>query len=1089
MDVAAAPLTLTAMEPAFGVLGPLLVRDPAGDPVPMGGQKPRELLAALVLHRGQILPVDRLVDHLWGEAASAGAATTLRTYVGQVRRILDRAAVPATLESRGGGYCFDTDPTAVDAELFERQVREGQRVTATDGPAAADEVLGRALDLWRGDVLVDLGPPEFAAQAVLHLGELRLVAWETWLDAQLALGRHRAVVTRLQALVDEHPFRERFSAQLMLALYRSGRQADALAVSAATRLRLAEELGLDPSPELRDLETSMLQQDPDLDAVGAAEATQRWSTVSTAVSAAAAGPAAPGLEAHAARSLAQGHMELLEREHERARLSEAIAAAARGEGSGLAVAGDAGTGKSTLVQVACADGPRIRLLRSGCEALSTPRSLGPLRDIATEAGFTTVLGEDDVVLTQVCEDVLRALTEEPTVLVVEDLHWVDAATADVLRFVARRIGTAPLALLVTYREHEIGPRHPARQLLGDMANHERLSTLTLAPLSEDGVRRLVEGSGLDPHQVHRLAGGNPFFVTEIVKDPDRPLPRTVRDAVLARTADVTDADLEVLQLVATAPDRLDDRVLPVLDLDLSAFGRLEDTGLLTHARGGLAFRHELARQAIESTIPIGAAPRLHLRVVDALERAGVVEPAVLTHHAVAARDAERAHRYAIAAADESVRSGAHHEAAAFLQVAIDHLRSTDPAERAALLQRLSFEQYTVNTLPDAIASARATVPLWRAAGDEAGVAAAHERIAVMEYFSAHGDEAEDLADRAARIAADSGAKLAHGSALATRAFLAYHRSDLELAMACTQQAGALADEVDEEFLRSRAQLIQHFAALATDDPAAREPLAEHIEHVRLQGWDDMASTGYSQLVTLDLEHRRLSEADRVLATSLPFADERGIEICSYWQTSVRARLRHARGEWDDALADVEKVLEGTSMPVAHLWPSLVAALVSLRRTGEPDRSALGRAWELMRTIDEPLRRLPVFSALAEVMWLTGVPDDRVTGQAPQELAAVRTVRGAHWVVGELGAWLDRLGIPVERGSVPAPFALAAEGRTDEAAAWWAGNGEPYAEALVLADSGEERHRARAVRLMEDLGARAAAARVRDGMPVTPADRR
>ena len=506
------------MAPAFGVLGPLEVRDAAGTPVPLGGQKPRELLAALLLHRGQILPVDRLVDHLWGETATTGAGTTLRTYVGQVRKILDRAAAPATLESRGGGYCFDTDPATIDAGAFDQLLRVGQQRAAADGPAAADEVLGAALDLWRGEVLVDLGPPDFASSSVLHLNELRLVAWEGWLDAQLALGRHRTVVTRLQALVDEHPFRERFSAQLMLALYRSGRQADALAVSAATRLRLAEELGLDPGPELRDLETSMLRQSPDLDAVEPQPTAQRWTGASVA-------GARTSVEAHAARSLAQGHMELLEREHERARLTDAIAAAARGQGSGVAIAGDAGTGKSTLVQVACADGPRIRLLRSGCDPLSTPRPLGPLRDLAAEAGFSAVLSDQDVLLPQVCDDVLAALATEPTVLVVEDLHWVDAATADVLRFVARRIRSLPLALLVTYRDHEIGPRHPARQLLGDMASHERLSMLGLAPLSEDGVRRWWTARRSMPDEVHVLTGGNPFFVTEIAKDPERPLPR------------------------------------------------------------------------------------------------------------------------------------------------------------------------------------------------------------------------------------------------------------------------------------------------------------------------------------------------------------------------------------------------------------------------------------------------------------------------------------------------------------------------------------------------------------------------------------
>ncbi|MDZ5619453.1 BTAD domain-containing putative transcriptional regulator [Nocardioides bizhenqiangii] len=1062
------------MEPAFGVLGPLEVRDADGTPVSLGGQKPRELLAALLLHRGQIVTVDRLVDHLWGEAATAGAATTLRTYVGQVRKILDRAAAPATLDSRSGGYCFDTDPAAIDAGSFERLLREGQQRAAADGPAVADEVLGMALDLWRGEVLVDLGPPDFASSAVAHLNELRLVAWEGWLDAQLALGRHRAVVTRLQALVDEHPFRERFSAQLMLALYRSGRQADALAVSAATRLRLAEELGLDPGPELRDLETSMLRQSPELDATEPRPA-ERWTGASVS-------GASTSAEAHAARSLAQGHMELMEREHERALLTEAIAAAARGEGSGIAVAGDAGTGKSTLVQVACADGPRLRLLRSGCDPLSTPRPLGPLRDLAVDAGFSAVVSEDDVLLPQVCEDVLAALSTEPTVLVVEDLHWVDAATAQVLRFVARRIRSLPLALLVTYREHEIGPRHPARQLLGDMASHERLSSIGLAPLSVDGVRRLVDGTSLDAQQVHALTGGNQFFVTEIAKDPDRPLPRTVRDAVLARTADVTAEDFEVLQLLATSPDRLDDRVLPALELDLSALTRLEDTGLLTHARGGLAYRHELARQAIESTIPAGAGPGLHLRVVEGLERAGVQEPAVLTHHAVAARDSERARRYACAAAEEACRKGAHGEAVAFFQVALDHVADDDVAERAALLQRLSFEQYLTDRLGDAIDTVRATIPLWREVGDDAGVAAAHERTGMYEYYAAHRTEAEELVDRAAGLAEGTGAVVVESSARATRGFLAYLRSELDLATACASEAAEIADRTGGEFLRTRARMVELLASLATGDETARGDLEQLIRDARTEHWDELASTGYSQIVSIDVENRRFDKAAAVLEVSMPFAEERDIPICNHWQTSVRARVRHARGDWEAALADVREALGREGMAVAKLWPNLLLALTSLRRHGTPDPSALDAAWLLMRSIDEPIRRLSFYSGLAEIMWTTGTVDQRVVRDAPAELAAVAGTPGTEWATGELAAWLRRLGIPAEHGALASPYATAAEGRIDEAAGWWAENREPFTEAMVLADSTEPRHRERAVRLLEELGAHATAARVRDPAP-------
>ena len=199
---------------------------------------------------------------------------------------------------------------------------------------------------------------------------------------------------------------------------------------------------------------------------------------------------------------------VLERDSELEHLRGAIAQAAAGQGSGLAVVGESGAGKSTLIAAALAQAGRVRVLRGQCEPLATPRPLGPFRDL----GLVTTIDDADL-----RERLVQDLRARPTVLVVEDLHWLDDASADLLRFVARRVETLPLALVVSYRDLEIGPQHPARKLLGDFAALDGLSALTLQPLSEDAVREAVSGTGLDPSRVHALTGGNAFFVTEIAK--------------------------------------------------------------------------------------------------------------------------------------------------------------------------------------------------------------------------------------------------------------------------------------------------------------------------------------------------------------------------------------------------------------------------------------------------------------------------------------------------------------------------------------------------------------------------------------------
>ena len=216
--------------------------------MPLGGPRARELLALLLLNPNRPLSSEYLVTAMWGESPSDGAATTLRTHVGAVRRVLASAGAGDALGTRAGGYLLALDPADLDAEVFAGLVDRGQEALGIGDPAHAAALLGEALALWRGDVLSDLGPPDFADAAVARLGELRVVAEETAMAAALALGQHREVVGRLQELVAAHPFHERLCGQLMLALYRSGRQVDALSAYAETKQRLGDELGLDPEP-------------------------------------------------------------------------------------------------------------------------------------------------------------------------------------------------------------------------------------------------------------------------------------------------------------------------------------------------------------------------------------------------------------------------------------------------------------------------------------------------------------------------------------------------------------------------------------------------------------------------------------------------------------------------------------------------------------------------------------------------------------------------------------------------------------------------------------------------------------------------
>ena len=766
-------------------------------------------------------------------------------------------------------------------------------------------------------------------------------------------------------------------------------------------------------------------------------------------------------------------MGLLERESELDVLARALAAASAGTGSAVAVSGEPGAGKSALVEAACSTGHGLRVLRGGCDPLGTPRPLGPVRDLLADLRPL----DGAAPLSEVCEVTYAVLRSEPTVLVVEDLHWVDAASAEVLRFLLRRLEAMPCAVVLTYRDDEIGERHSVRPLLGDLAVIGCASSLRLEPLSVEGVAALVDGSPLDPGTVHALTGGNPFFTTEVAKDPGLPLPATVRDAVLARTAGIAEEDFEVLQLAASAPDRLDDRVLPSLGVDLPTLRRLHGTGLLVRQRGGLVFRHELARLAVESTIPAGGTARLHARLLQALESVQPQDPAVLTHHAVAAADAPRAAHHATAAAEEASRSGAHSEAVAFLETALAHLPGADPRDRAVLLTRLGYEQYMTSRLVPAIATVSATFPIWQGVGDDTGLSMAHDSCAVMEYYNARRGAAQTHAERAAGLAGP--AHLEFGRARATQAYLAYMRGDVQRTLAFASDASRIAADLGDEALALRSRLVGAATTSPLGADGARERLVRVVEEARDHGFDEVASTGYSNLAYLDVEQRRLADAERTLEESLALTVERDIPICNHWQTGVRSRLRLLEGRWRAALEDADDALTRVGMPVATFWPHLVAGLVHLRRAGTEDHH-LEAAWLMADRLDEPLRRLPALAALAERMWMTGVPDGRVTRTAPRVLEQALGSSAQTWSVGDLAVWLSRLGIahPVDPATVEEPHRLVLTGRPEEAASWWRQAGGVVDEALSCVEAPRAETRLRAVEQLDALGATATADRLR-----------
>ncbi len=710
------------------VLGPLEVRLD-GEPVDLGAPKQRAVLALLAVNRGRAVSLDQLIEELWGDQAPPRATASLQAYVSNLRRVLepDRAPrTPATvLVSRPPGYALDVPAERFDVEQFEVLRSQAARALSDGRPHDAVDAGRAGLAVWRGEVLEDFRYDHFADEARAGLDDARVDLAATVAAALLASGRPEEAATDLSALVRAHPLRERLWELLMVAQYRSGRQAEALRTFQQAREVLAEELGLDPGPALRRLEQQVLAQDPALDLAAAVPV------------AAAPSVATPS---HATRSSvpAPDHgSDLVGRTVERATLLAAVDAAAAGRTGFVLVSGEAGIGKTALVEsvgpVLAEQGLAVHIGRSFEQAGSAPlwpwaqvvrsilgdrpaeraaawlggraAQLAPLLPGEID-GAPIAPGDPDGVdrlrLFDTVASVLdAAAAEHPVVVVLDDLHWADADSLALLDFLATERRATPLAVVATYREDEAAPGTRLADALGSLARHSTPTRIELSGLAREDVAAYaarLAGGGVDAATVDVLesqTAGNPFFLGELVRllasekrlDAERAaeqVPSGVRDVVRRRLDRLPDDSQAVLRIAAIVGRTFGLDVLAAsceLDLDavLDALEPPVISGLVVETGVGgeqFGFAHALVGAALAEDVPATRRRRLHARVAQAIEAVHAVDldavAAQLAHHygeAMAIGYAAPAGEFAERAARRAAAQGAFLEAARLWRVA------------------------------------------------------------------------------------------------------------------------------------------------------------------------------------------------------------------------------------------------------------------------------------------------------------------------------------------------------------------------------------------------------------------------------------
>jgi ATP/maltotriose-dependent transcriptional regulator MalT len=764
---------------------------------------------------------------------------------------------------------------------------------------------------------------------------------------------------------------------------------------------------------------------------------------------------------------------LLEREGELAALDAALHDAAGGRGSVVLVPGEAGIGKSTLVRAWLDDpGHDARLLVGFCDDFLTSRTLGPLHDVARTVGGALADAVAAADTTAVLEELLAALSHplQPTVLVLEDLHWADEATLDVVRYVGRRIDRLPAVLVVTFRDDEVGPEHPLTGVLGVIPSRH-VRRVTPHPLSRRAVATLVAGTELDADGVLASTGGNPFFVTELAQT-DSALPASVSDAVLARLGALPRGVRDAVELLSVLPRPLPIGELEVLLPDPTVVATAEEHGLLVVRDGAVAFRHELARQAVQESLPASTRTRYHSTVLAHLTRDGAdPDAAAVLHHAVGAGRVDVIVAYGPEAAYEAYRAGSHRQALGHQERVLRHAELLHPETHARLLEEHAWSRYNLHQLDVAADVAAELLALRERQGDAEESIRAMILCSRMVYIAGRSAEATAALARAEASIGAATSPRTRAEVAVQHISLAHLLDRLDEAIVLADASADLFAQVGDVSLQVHARHYSSASRVLLGDEGGLDGMWGALELGLAAGIDEPVARVYTNLVEMLLILRRWDELRRVAETAIAFYDDHDMPAHRYNTRGQLARLELFQGRWDDADAQLRRLVASTDAPGVLGGVSAQAfALLAIRRGDDDADERLAEAWELAVHSESAQYMAPTAGAAIERAWLAGTPDDAEEYLAAAAPGLDRTLFGATlaWRSSLVGHRAD----PETVVSEPERTSLA--GDHTAAAAGWGALGMPYEQGLELMLAGDEVSVRSALELFDDLGAAPAA---------------
>jgi len=760
---------------------------------------------------------------------------------------------------------------------------------------------------------------------------------------------------------------------------------------------------------------------------------------------------------------------LIEREGPLETLINAAHGVHEGIGAIALVSGDEGIGKTALLEQFNRElSGEHKIIWSGCEPLFTPRPFGPVYDFAISYSNKLLAlldqGASPAVIFAAFYEALEQ-AREPIVIVIEDAHWADHATLDLLKYLARRISFVNCLIVISFRDGEVDEEHPLRQALALIPAAHSIR-LELQPLSKSGVEQLAPPAITDIEHLYKITAGNPFFVTELLATDDtmsNSVPASVQEAINSRLVSLVPDERKFLETISIIPNAITPDLIAALigiQGETIAMACVARKLLVLSNKGRFRFRHELARLGTLARVSITEQSRLHGKMVRALEALPRnPDYGSLVQHSVGALDAKRVLKYTRKAADDAAALGAHREAASYLATALRFVDSASTEVAAELYETWAYEAGLALRIDDEVIEARRhAITLWRALGRKEKIGENLRWLSRLHWYRGEAAQASHFADEAINILESTPPSSERATAYSLRSQLDMLNDRMDDAIRWGERALELEKEYPSLEVRVHALNNIGSALVLRGNQTGEGKLKQSLELALTHGLHEHAARAYTNLSDYAVRYRKLEFAEQIIADGIAFDTQFDLDSWTYYLIGIQALLRLEQGRLRDAETVSLGVLKLKQLTLLMRLPaSIVLAKAQLRLGVAEYKETLRQSLDNSFATDEAQYIVPARFAAIEAAWL--YCDENAAHEHLRFLIDLRPDTLDQWQLGELTAWINRFDFDLHvdfNAELPEPYRLELNGDCEAAAEQWISLGLPYNAAITLLQSPADR---------------------------------